>query len=684
MEDVKDLLAENDRRRSLPLFNPITGEGSTGERFAVDIQGFAPSRLYLPITMRNNALVEQLVRYGSVDAFLSANNMVVSPANIESVLRVFIRVRIRYDFPFWAAAFVTIKNKGGGDDVQFRLNRPQRRLIEAFERMRMVSEPIRLILLKARQWGGSTATQLYMAWLQLVHERGLNSLVVAQVSTAADEVRDMFDRMLRYYPAWLLHEEGETYEGNEPKMQRVGNADNVRRVIARNCKVKTGSAERPDSARGGDYSLVHCTEVGVWKRTEGKRPEDIVRSACSGVLLRPLTMIVYESTANGVGNFFHTEYEAAKRGQSQFTPLFIPWYEIEQYTDEKADIEDIARFILTNKDNTNTVDARHESGKYLYYLWQRGATLQAIAWYIAERQKYTDHGDMASEYPSDDVEAFTFSGTRVFDRYQCERLRLSCKQPDAIGELVARDTEGDGALDNIRFTPDAQGRLFVWTFPFVDDEITFSNRYIVVVDIGGRSQGADWSVITVFDRVGQIEGDPVCVVAQWYGHTDMDMLAWKAAQIAAWYDEALLVIESNTIETHAMGGAPLLFSQIKDSYANLYARPQSDEDIRQGIPRRYGFHTNTQTKPLAVHYLQMAVREGLWTERDTRCIDELLTYEQKQNGAFGAIEGKHDDLLMTRAIAMYLCYKPGELPQPERREITSGKPRHRMMMDSSI
>lgn len=674
--DYRLMIEENTKRRRAAVFNAITGEGSTGERFEFVVRDMSPGRLWLPVSMRACPMVREMETHGSIEAMLSANGLACDDARHEAVVRAFVRERIRHDFPFWAAAFVMIKNKGGGDDVHFRLNRPQRRLVEALEGMRLGGRPIRLILLKARQWGGSTAVQMYMAWLQLVQRTGLNSLVVAQVSAAADEVRDMFNRMLASYPAWLLGDDIGRVE-----TERVGNADNVRRVGARNCKVKTGSAERPDSARGGDYSLVHCTEVGVWKKTDGKRPEDIVRSACSGVLLQPLTMIVYESTANGVGNFFHVEYEAAKRGQSQFVPLFVPWYEIEQYSDETADVEELARFLCAHTEDADSVDNRHESGRYLYYLWERGATLQAIAWYIGERKKYSDHGDMAAEYPSDDVEAFAFSGTRVFDRYQCEARRATCHEPLAVGELQAKGVSGDEAFVEMRFAADSQGHLWVWSFP--DDEVFYADRYIVVVDIGGRSAGADWSVITVFDRLGQLEGDPVVVVAQWYGHTDMDRLAWIAAQVAAWYNEALLVIESNTIETHAGGDAPFLLSQIRESYYNLYARPQSEEDIRLGVPRRYGFHTNTQTKPLTIHYLQMAVREGLWVERDGRCIDELLSYEQKPNGAFGAIDGKHDDMLMTRAIAMYLCLKPGELPMPELLTATR-KPHHRDTVGSTI
>lgn len=74
---------------------------------------------------------------------------------------------------------------------------------------------------------------------------------------------------------------------------------------------------------------------------------------------------------------------------------------------------------------------------------------------------------------------------------------------------------------------------------------------MVAVDVGGRSESADWSVIAVFDRLGD-DGSPLVrpkVVAQWRGHTFHDLLAWKAAAIAKWYDNALLVVESNTLET---------------------------------------------------------------------------------------------------------------------------------------
>jgi len=670
--EVASILQENDRRNAeiAAVFNPITGKNSTGKRVKVVIPDFPIETQWLPVRMMNIPLVKRIVAAGSFDAFMEEEfGEDYTYEDRQKAIESFVRLRIRYDFPFWAAFYVYIKCKGGGEDVLFKLNRPQRRLIERLERMREARKPIRLILLKARQWGGSTCIQIYYAWLQLVHNVGLNSLIVGHVKDASTEVKDMFDRMLKAYPVGMLYKQGELYDDNEPKLVGVGGAQNIQRIPQRNCKIKIGTAEKPDSARGGDYNLVHCTEVGLWKTTEGKTPQQIVRSACSGILLRPNTAIVYESTANGTGNFFQIEYDAAKAGQSQFDFLFISWYEIEQYAAPVDDIVEFATSLWKNRNNKNTNSNREESGQYLWWLWEQGATLEAIWWYIQERAKYTDHGDMASEYPSDDVEAFVHSGARVFDKYKVEALKKTCKPPKYIGDIYAKGDEGEDALVRLRFNEDAQGQLWVWSLPDIDAEEIVTDRYLTVVDIGGRSNKADYSVIVVFDRLNQMDGGKPTVVAQWYGHIDMDLLAWKAAQIAAFYDNSLLVIESNTLETHdkerQVDGdqSAYILNQIKDVYLHLYERAQSDEEIRDQAPKKYGFHTNVATKPKIISTLIKVIRDGLYVERDVRCLDEYRTYEKKKNGGWGAITGKHDDLLMTRAIGLHICFYEMEIPK---------------------
>lgn len=671
---IRNILSENQRRNEeiYAPFNPITGKGSIGERKKVVIDGFPIPVQYLPVEMLKIPLVRQLIEDGSIRNFLRELGADEDNYDIdkEKLIEQFVRLRCRYDFPFWAAMFVYIKNKGGGEDVLFRLTRPQRRFVEKIERKRKADKPIRIVLLKARQWGGSTTSQIYMAWLQLVHKVGLNSLIIAHQGSGSDEIKDMFDRMINSYPVEMLHKLGETYNENEPKLVGVGKSGSIHRVPQRNCKIKIGTAERPDSCRGGDYNLVHLSEVGLWKVTDGKKPEDIVRSACSGVLLRPYTMIVYESTANGTGNFFQKEYDDAKKGVSQFEAMFVSWFDIEQYSLPVENPEEFAEWLYKNRDNDNVASRREESGKYLWWLWERGATLEAINWYIQERAKYTDHGLMAAEFPSDDIEAFVHSGARVFDKYKVEKLRHTCKPPRYIGEVYADGNEGEKALQNLRFVEDRQGLFYIWEKPEEDDENEIiTDRYLTIVDVGGRSSKADFSVILVIDRLFMAEGGKPVVVAQWYGHCDIDILAWKAAQIAAYYNNSLLVIESNTLETHDKerqvegDQSHFILNQIKDIYPNLYARKQSEQDIREGLERKYGFHTNVATKPMIISTLIKMVRESLYVERDERCLDEYLCYEKKQNGAFGAILGKHDDLLMTRAIGLHVCFFEMETPK---------------------
>lgn len=681
-DPISDIIAENTRRRGVMFapFNPITGQGSVGERAEVSIPDFPLPKMWLPASMVGNRLVRELVAHGGITGFLrEVMQAEPTPENREAVIDRFVRLRCLHDFPFWAATFVYIKNKEVGQpDCLFRLTYPQRRFVALLEQMRLADEPIRVILLKARQWGGSTTSQLYMAWLQLIHRTGLNSLIVSNYNEGARKIKGMFKKMIREYPLTMLHEVGDTYTLSEEKLVGVEGSTLTQLVPQRNATISIGSAESPDSCRGGDYALVHLSEVGLWKATDGKKPEDMVRSACSGVLYRPNTMIVYESTANGVGNFFHNEYVAAKDPEikSQFEPLFISWFDIELYQlpfDSELERLTFAQWLYDNRLNGSTRSDREECGKYLWWLWNIGASLEGIHWYVEERAKYHDHGSMASEYPSDDVEAFVNSGCAVFDKYSVEELRPAAKAPARyIGDIYAYGDEGEDALRDLRFKADAQGLLWVWNLPDPvnpNDPEGVINRYLTVVDVGGRSHKADWSVIVVFDRLLMMDGGKPAVVAQWYGHIDMDLLAWKAAQIAAFYDNSLLVIESNTLETHDKernvdgDQSAAILNQIKGIYPNLYARKQSEDAIVQGLPVRYGFHTNVATKPMIISTLVKVIREGLYVERDKRCLDEYLNYEKKPNGSFGAKQGTHDDLLMTRAIGLHICFYEMELPQ---------------------
>ena len=629
---------ENERRKKEidRPYRPEPGEGSiTGKRFCFHLPDAPIPIQYIPEMMLEEVeLVKLLRRHGSIEKFI-LNELKESPSPVikEEVWRRWVKVRIKYDFEFWAVLFVRIKNKTGDSDIPFRLNRPQRRLLSELEDMRTKRLPIRLILLKARQWGGSTLVQMYMAWIQLVHRKNWNSVICAHLKDAAANIKGMYSKLLENYPVWLI-------DADKPlKFQPYEKMGNTSVIAETGCKVTIGSAETPESVRGSDAVMAHLSEVAFWPHTRLKSPESLIRSVCGSVALLPDSVVVMESTANGTGNYFHQECERAKRGESDKRFLFIPWFEIEMYS---VPVEDYDALITSLTD-------------YEKNLWDKGATLEAIAWYRMKRKEYRDHADMMAEYPSDDVEAFNHTGERVFDIRQVQRLRESCRPADKVGEVYGKAFSGKSVLEGLGFKEEAGGRLHIWAFP--DSDMSVKDRYLVVVDIGGRSSKADYSVIVVYDRYWMLFGGVPEIVAQWRGHIDHDLLAWKSVQIAAFYHHALLVIESNTLETEHTDGehTEYILDTIADSYTHLYARV-SAEMIRSQVPSKWGFHMNRSTKTMVVNHQIQMLRENGYIERDIQACYEHDVFERKPNGSFGAMDGHHDDILITRCIGNYICY----------------------------
>lgn len=159
-------------------------------------------------------------------------------------------------------------------------------------------------------------------------------------------------------------------------------------------------------------------------------------------------------------------------------------------------------------------------------------------------------------------------------------------------------------------------------------------------------------MISVIDRYWTIYGGKPEVVASWRGRVDKDILAWKSAQIAMWYNEALLIFESNTYET-SQGDTEYILDQIADSYENLYARQSPPSQIKEGDPARWGFHTNRTTKPIIINNQIQLVRDNAYIEREKEALDEHDTYVVTEKG-YEAKDGCHDDLLMSRAIGLYI------------------------------
>ncbi len=625
-------LHENEQRIAalFPDYDPVMGIGSHIERFPFYIYEEQEKPIYLPVSMKKDYKGVVLERD--------------SGKNFQAEMIRFQSMRFRSDFEYWAHTCVKIKNKEGGKLIPFKIRLAQRILLDDLMDMFLAGVPIRIILVKARQWGGSTLIQMFMVWIQFFHKTHWNSVIVGDVEDQARNVRAMYTRLIENYPAKYGSYNWLPFEGST-KNRIIPERDNI---------VSIGSMQKPESLRSNDISMAHLTEVGLWKKTEGKSPEDLIQNIRGTIPNYPLSLLALESTAKGVGNYFHRTWMEAKRGESDLRPVFIPWYKIEMYWKPFDTPADRIKFLEHLSD-------------YEKWLWDQGATIEGIHWYRDKLKEYAgDEWRMKSEFPTTSEEAFQNTGKKVFPPSYVASLKENLRPPILRGEIFAASRTGKDAFKDLRIEATPNGNLSVWAMPntpaIPSDMVAKGGRYALFVDVGGKSAGSDFSVISGFDRYWMAKGMTPERAFTWKGHIDPDLLAWKACQLGWIFEKALVAFEINSYNQDKNTEGEHSFTiidTIADYYPNLFTR-SSPEDIRQGLPTKYGFHTNKQTKGMIVDNYNMLLRMnhesgGGYVEYDEGCYFEADHYEFKENGSMGAVDGQHDDELITAMGGLWLC-----------------------------
>jgi hypothetical protein len=690
--NINNILTENARRREKKQspYNPITGLGCHGKRITVHINdspaqfnGEDYREFYLPERMGDEQVVKELIQYQSVAEILLNKGLDADLDNITTFWIVFCELRYKYDFEFYAISCLTITNKNG-NLIPLCLNHGQRILLEEFESMRLNNLPIRAIILKARQWGASTFVQMYMNWIQIIHMRNWNSVICAHEQSAAITIRSMTDTAIREMP--LIN--GKTFT-----IRPFQQTQTIKTIPERGCRITIGTAQEPESVRSQSVMMAQFSEEAFYPATAKNNPELIETSIIPSILPKPYTLIVRESTANGIGGYFYQQWIKAKNGETAYRPIFVPWYMIELYSrpfNNGTYINENGKpVIVSDISKTELEFAKSMSQKELkLFQNHHDCTLENINWYREMLHNMPSLSKMKQDFPCDDIEAFQDSGSPVFISEHIENLRDGCMTPIAIGTLTsdcspsiaqANPKLRRNILKNIAFLNDedalkmllsgdvlqkekaTRSRLKIWEYP--DTETLVSNRYIVAFDPQkGISESADWGVITVLDRYWRMFYDKTKVVAQWRGREDMYTSIWIAAQIATFYNNALLVIESNTYDMSIVKSdeSEYIFEVIKEYYDNLYSRTDP-ERIIEGKPVKYGFRTDRASKTAIIENYRTLIREEGYVERDHDALNEARTYEEKQNGVWGAKEGCHDDIIMSRMIGLFIDW---ELPLP--------------------
>ena len=224
-------------------------------------------------------------------------------------------------------------------------------------------------------------------------------------------------------------------ENIEPGLIPVPDTENAKELYYRELDsgYSVGTAGNKSVGRSQTIQLFHGSEVGFWSYAE-----DHAKGILQAVSDEPGTEIILESTANGIGNYFHSRWNNAMGGASEYQAIFLPWYWQEEYT------------------SSDDGFIRNEEEEYLYKLYsQDGLTNQHLAWRrnkISGLSKDYEAGleQFKQEYPFSATEAFLNPIQNVFinARYvtKARKADITGTGPLIIGVDVAISNQDRTAI----------------------------------------------------------------------------------------------------------------------------------------------------------------------------------------------------------------------------------------------
>jgi len=308
--------------------------------------------------------------------------MQTSPAFTERELK--LRRTLRDDFESYSRSCLKIRTKTG-QTTPLLLNRSQRYLHDRLEQQRQTKGRVRALVLKGRQVGISTYIGGRYYW-RTTHGRGLKTFILAHLDDASTNLFNMAKRFHDNCPPLLKPETGAA-NAKELSFPRLDSG------------YKVSTAGSAATGRSDTLQLFHGSEVAFWPAAA-----DHFAGAMQALADAPGTECVLESTANGIGNTFHSLWKSAERGDSGFEAIFIPWFWHEEYIREVP-------------------EDWHPPATFEDYAVNHGLTREQTYWaFVKNRDLAVSAGGsfdeinwkFMQEYPATAEEAFQTSGATSF------------------------------------------------------------------------------------------------------------------------------------------------------------------------------------------------------------------------------------------------------------------------------
>lgn len=531
--------------------------------------------------------------------------------------------------------FLTIKQKKPGQKegalVKLKLNSVQIVVLGIIKKLVKEGKPIRLLILKARQMGISTLIEALIFSLTS-QTKGINAMVIADDIKGSNyifEMQKLFHEMLDGHLKPLIR------HSNEKKLEFDG--------IHSQVLIDTG--ENKNAGKKYTLNLVHLTEVALFPDLN-----EIMSGLSQSVPREPMTMIILESTAKGVGNNFYERWcEAVKlhsKGESDWIPIFIPWFELPEYSMSLQASGGMYPIEGIKGDKTKFLSSEKELKERHKLIdeqinWRR--------WCIINNCN-GDINNFYENYPSSWQEAFVMSGDSYFDRdalLEQERRAEKLKGWPRIGTIVKLDGKW-------MFRECSDGR-----FNFYED-IEKNGQYCIGADAAEGLPHGDGSAFVVLNkRTNKTACTYNC-------QCDTDEFSEDLIKAGNYFNQAMIAPENK-------GYGSAVCKKIYSNYGNVFRRVR-DNTGSLDVSDELGWNTNVKTRPQMLMQLKEEIREGSTEILCDELLEQMRTFINDPDKKKPMAEkGKKDDLVVARAIAgMVRTY----YPSINRREIDDMRDRY--------
>jgi hypothetical protein len=273
------------------------------------------------------------------------------------------------------AASLTIRPKSGAL-APLILNRAQQFIHGRLDAQRRETGRVRALILKGRQQGCSTyvAARFYH---RAINAKGMRVFILTHEEAATQNLFEIVERFHAHC---------------HPRLKPSTGAANAKELYFDGLEsgYKVGTAGTKGVGRSATIQLFHGSEVAFWPHAETH-----AAGALQAVPDAAGTEVILESTANGMGNFFHETWRGAEAGENDYIAVFVPWYWQDEYRKVPP-----SGFAPGDEEAT--------------YAALYGLDHAQLAWRRAKIAQLKDPALFRQEYPASAAEAFEMSGHDSF------------------------------------------------------------------------------------------------------------------------------------------------------------------------------------------------------------------------------------------------------------------------------